>query len=173
MDIETERLFLTPFSPDHLEGLHVLDRDPAVMRYIGSGATKTLDETREGIARAQARWAEFGFGWWAVFPRASQDLIGVACIQHVANDPANPIEVGWRLRPDQQGRGYASEAGRAALEFGFRVTQADEIIAVCYPENTASQNVMRRIGMTKRGIERHYDTDCMTYAIGREQVSLT
>lgn len=168
MDLTTDRLHLTPFAPEHLEGLNVLDSDPEVMRYISKGAVKTLEETRHGIGRAQTRWAEFGFGWWAVFEHGSDDLIGMAAFQYIANDPRNPLEIGWRLRPDMQGKGYATEAAQAAVDFGFNVTEVDEIIAVCYPENMPSQKVMQRLGMQARGIERHYDVDCMTYVLTRK-----
>jgi RimJ/RimL family protein N-acetyltransferase len=57
------------------------------------------------------------------------------------------VEVGWRLDPDYWGRGFATEGGRAALDFGFHVLGLDEIVSICEPENVASSRVMERLGM--------------------------
>ncbi len=90
------------------------------------------------------------------------------CIRHLAGDTANPLEIGWRLRPDNWGQGYAGEAARRMAAFAFETTDTPILLAVAHPENIASQNVMKRLGMRYRGIEKWYGGDRVTYILGRQ-----
>ena len=116
--LTTERLLLEPINPAHYEGLRALNSDPVVMRYI-TGAAETPEETRAVIERVQGRWRQFGYSWWSFLDRESGELVGAGCIQHLGHDPANPYEIGWRLRQDQWGKGYAIEAARRMARFAF------------------------------------------------------
>jgi len=166
--LHTERLRLEPMADAHLEGLHALNGDPVVMRYL-SGRAETLEETRDMIARVKARWAEWGYSWWTFIERDGGQIIGAGCIQHLGRDAANPLEIGWRLRQDRWGRGLASEAARTMAGFAFDTLAAPLLRAVCQPENTASAQVMRRLGMRYRGVERWYDSDTAAYEITRDE----
>ncbi len=159
----TDRLKLIPFAPDHVEGLFNMNSDPDVMRYLGDPQTR--EQVEESILRQQEKWAKHGFGWWSVFEKAGGDLIGAACLQHLGHVETNPLEVGWRLMPSAQGKGYATEAGQAAIEFGFNVIGETYLTAVTDPENKASARVMERLGMSYIGIQTHYDVPCVTYAL--------
>lgn len=160
----TERLRLEPFADAHLDGLHALNSDPAVMRYL-TGRPETRDETLAGIERVKARWAEWGYSWWSFFEQDGGALIGAGCIQHLDKDRAQPLEIGWRLRQDRWGRGYASEAARRMATFAFDDLATPLLRAVCDPDNRASARVMERLGMHYCGIERWYDADCAAYEI--------
>ena len=70
--------------------------------------------------RVQARWAEHGFSWWSFFDRDSGEIVGAGCIQHLARIVTEPLEIGWRLRTDQWGKGLANEAAHAMGDFAFR-----------------------------------------------------
>lgn len=164
--VETDRLRLVPFAPDHLDGLYAMNSDPEVMRYLG--APQTRDQVAEWITGQQVKWAAHGFGWWAVFAREADALVGAACLQHLAHIKTNPLEIGWRLMTSAQGKGYATEAGRAAMDYGFDVVGETYLMAVTDPENKASARVMERLGMTYIGIQTHYDVDCVTYEIHRK-----
>lgn len=168
--ILTDRLRLEPFSQAHADALNILDSDPAVMRFIGDGSTKTLDQTKEAIGRVQERWERLGYSWWTVFEKATADAVGAASLQHIANEDDAPLEIGWRLRPDKQGMGYATEAGRAILQFAFRNVGAEQILAVAHPDNLSSRRVMERLGMTCEGIQTHYGKPCITYRISKPAV---
>ena len=163
----TERLRLEPLDEAHLDGLHRLNSDPQVMRYI-TGRSETRDETAQMIQRVKARWAELGHSWWAFIEPASGEVIGMGCVQHLGRDLANPLEIGWRLLPEHWGRGYASEAARHMAAFAFDRLGAPLLCAVCQQENHASAKVMQRLGMRYRGVERWYDMDCSVYEISRD-----
>jgi RimJ/RimL family protein N-acetyltransferase len=161
--ITTERLRLVPFAPAHAAGLHKMNSDPEVMRYLGD--PQSLEEVDASILRQQDKWAQHGFGWWSVFERESGDLVGAACLQHLGHVETNPLEIGWRLLPSAQGKGYATEAGQAAMDYGFNVIGETYLTAVTDLENKASARVMERLGMRYIGIQTHYDVPCVTYEI--------
>ena len=140
------------------------------MRYLGGADTR--EDTATGIARQQDKWRRYGFGWWSVFEKDGGALIGAACLQHLGHIESNPLEIGWRLIPEAQGKGYATEAGRAAMDFGFDVIGETYLTSVANPANTASTRVMERLGMRYVGVQMHYDEACATYEIYQDQSPL-
>lgn len=166
--LHTPRLTLEPLNDSHLDGLYRLNSDPVVMRYI-TGKPETREDTQAVIERVKARWAEFGYSWWAFRRTSDGDVIGMGCIQHLARDPAGPLETGWRLRQDAWGQGFASEAARHMVGWAFATLQPALICAVCQPPNEASASVMERLGMTYTGTGRWYDMDCKRYDITAAQ----
>jgi RimJ/RimL family protein N-acetyltransferase len=159
--ITTERLYLTPFAPAHADALFSMNTDPDVMRYLGDPQTR--DETEAGIVRVQARWDTFGYAWWTIFLKDTDTIIGAACLQNLAHKQDAPLEIGWRLMTAHQGKGYATEAGQAAIDYGYEKVGVDYLCAVTDPENIASQKVMQRLGMRYVGIQTHYDVPCVYY----------
>lgn len=170
----TARLNLVPFRDEHVPALHAMNADPEVMRYI-SGRPETLDETMAMVARVQRRWAEFGYAWWSFIDRDSGELVGAGAVQNLRRDPslepdpASPLEIGWRLRRDHWHQGLATEAARAMAAFAFDTLHADELLAVCHPDNTASASVMKRLGMQDGGLQTWYAKQLATYRIDARQ----
>jgi RimJ/RimL family protein N-acetyltransferase len=164
--LTTARMRLEPFSDAHAAGLQEMNSDPEVMRFI-TGRPQTLEETVAGIERVKARWIEWGYSWWSFFELGTERIIGAGCIQHLGGDAKNPLELGYRLRREKWGQGFASEAARAMATFAFDALGAKELKAICDPANEASAKVMRRLGMTYQGIERWHDADLAVYAIER------
>ncbi|MET3108110.1 RimJ/RimL family protein N-acetyltransferase [Oxalobacteraceae bacterium GrIS 2.11] len=165
--LSTQRLRLEPFDDTHLDGLYRLNSDPEVMRYI-TGMPQSREETQAMIERVKRAWADWGCSWWCFIEIETNEIIGAGCIQYLGRDPANPHEIGWRLRKDKWHQGFASEAARCMAAFAFETLQAQELIAVCHPENAASELVMKKLGMTYRGIERWYDLDLPAYHMAKE-----
>ncbi|EJL87264.1 GNAT family N-acetyltransferase [Pantoea sp. GM01] len=165
MELETTRLRLEPFQLAHFDGLHAMENDPEIMRYISNGVVKTPEETLATIERVQARWQQYGFSWWAMREKASGEVVGAACLQHLANQDGAPLEIGWRLNANHHGKGYATEAAQAIVKFAVEDIGVNYLVAVADPENSASHKVMQRLGMTYKGIERHYDVPCVVYEL--------
>lgn len=166
--LHTDRLRLEPMRPEHLDGLHEMNRIPEVMRYI-TGKPETREQTLQMIERVMARWAEWGTSWWSLIERDSGRIVGAGCIQYLARDTANPLEIGWRLHPDCWGKGYASEAAQVMADFAFAQLKAPLLCAVCHVDNGASARVMQRLGMRLKGQERWYDMDCHVYEITADE----
>ena len=101
-----------------------------------------------GMAQWLGQWELRGTGQWALEEKATGAFVGRAGM-HFPNGPDWPgIEIGWALHPDHWGKGYATEAGAAAVEYAFAHHDVDAIYSVILPENTASQAVARRLGFT-------------------------
>jgi RimJ/RimL family protein N-acetyltransferase len=148
--VATERLRLEPWRHDRHKGaLAAVNRDPDVVRFLTGGVPIPPEETELLSLDIERHWATYGFGLWAVVERASTQALGFVGLSHPRWFPAlaPAVEVGWRLRREAWGRGFASEGARAALEYGFGALALDEIIALIHPENARSAAVARRLGM--------------------------
>jgi RimJ/RimL family protein N-acetyltransferase len=141
---ETERLRLRMFQQDDLPLLCAMNADPEVMRWLGGPRPPQLTLAR--AEESQAAFPKVGRGMIAVDRRADGVFLGIAGLNRLDWYP-DEIEVGWRLRPDFWGRGYATEAGRAWVARAFRVLGVDRVISVADVPNVRSLAVMRRLGM--------------------------
>ena len=172
--LTTTRLRLEPYTDAHFEGLHAMNGDPEVARYL-SGVPETREETLAVIDRVKVRWRDIGYGWWAFIDRESGALVGAGCLQNLRREMTPvpdldcPLEIGWRLHRDAQGRGLATEAAFAIADFAFDVRRADELLAVCHPDNTSSASVMARLGMQHLGLQHWYGKELTTYRIDATQ----
>jgi RimJ/RimL family protein N-acetyltransferase len=164
--IETERLLLRPLAPADLDEVVDLHEDPEVARFVGS-----LDraEAEERLRTAEREWGERGYGRCAVLDRASGRFLGRAGLQYWPQ--FDETEVGWVLHRDARGHGYATEAGRAFLDWGFASLPAPYITAMIRPDNSASIGVADRLGMAPLREDVLLDTPVVVYALNREDWS--
>ncbi|MCC3771595.1 GNAT family N-acetyltransferase [Streptomyces sp. UNOC14_S4] len=147
-ELRTDRLLLRRWRESDLEPWAAMNADPAVREHLGAPLTR--EQSDASVARFQDDFDERGYGWWAVEVRATGEFIGFAGLDEVEDDmPFTGVEVGWRLARPFWGHGYATEAGRAALAFGFGTLGLPGILAVTTVGNLRSQAVMRRLGMTR------------------------
>jgi RimJ/RimL family protein N-acetyltransferase len=143
--LETERLVLRPWREEDLGPYAEMCADPAVMRYIGSGRTLERDEAWRQIAIFLGHWDLRGYGLWAVETKAERSFIGRVGLWRPEGWPG--LELGWTLARAHWGNGYATEAGRASMEFAWTRLAAAELISLIQPENAASRRVAERLGM--------------------------
>lgn len=108
------------------------------------------DESDALVDRIGARWESDGFGLWAVERIEDEVFLGFTGLAPPGFEASfTPcVEVGWRLAVDAWGHGFATEAARAALRFGFEELDLEEILSWTIPDNAPSRRVMERIGMT-------------------------
>ncbi len=126
-----------------------LNADPEVMRHFMRPLTR---EESDGFAdRIERQFEEIGYGPWAVeIPREAPFVGFVGLLRHTFPAHFTPaVEVGWRLDQRFWGRGYATEAARAALADGFQRLGLEEIVSMTVPANVRSIAVMERLGMTR------------------------
>lgn len=149
MAFDTPRLRLRQWRASDREPFAAMNADPRVRAYFP--ALQTRAESDASIDRWQAHLQGRGRGWsnWAVELRARPQFIGFVGLSKPADDlPFSPcVEIGWRLAPAYWGQGYASEAARGALQFGFEQLGLQEIVSFTAVDNLRSRNVMQRIGM--------------------------
>jgi RimJ/RimL family protein N-acetyltransferase len=146
--LTTERLLLRGFRDADREPLAAMNGDPEVMEHFP--ATLTRAESDALLDRIVARWASDGHDLWAVERLADRAFLGFTGLARLAWLPAaDRPEIGWRFVRSAWGHGYATEAARAALRFGFEVVRVPEIVSVTTVGNVRSRAVMERIGMTR------------------------
>lgn len=148
-EIRTPRLLLRRWTDDDLVPLSEINADPEVMRWIGDGSTRDLDQTAEDIERWEEEWDEEGFGLFAVELLGSGELIGVVglSVPEYLPEALPDVEISWRLGRQFWGQGYASEAAQATLEFALQDRGLDRVVAINRAGNDESENVIRKLGM--------------------------
>ncbi|HEY7131495.1 MAG TPA: GNAT family N-acetyltransferase [Candidatus Limnocylindrales bacterium] len=144
-ELETDRLRLRAFAGADLEPFAELNADPEVMEHFPARLTRQESDAFAG--RIARRWTEDGHGLWAVERLADGAFLGFTGIARLAWLPLP--EVGWRFARFAWGHGYATEAAREALRWGFEEGDFAEIVSVTTIANERSQAVMRRLGMTR------------------------
>ena len=157
-EINTERLIMRGWRESDLAPWAAMNADPEVRRYLGP--LLTFEQASAWVLNLQDDLDRYGFGFWALEVRASGEFIGFTGLDIVEEEmPVTGVEIGWRLARSAWGHGYATEAARAALEYGFGILTLPEIVAVTIAANLRSQAVMRRIGMTSDPAEDFDDPD--------------
>ncbi len=147
-ELRTERLILRRWRDSDREPFARINADPQVTRFLPNALTRA--ESDQFIDRIEAHFDEHGFGLWAVEIPSGAPCAGFVGLAVPTFDaPFMPtVEVGWRLHPDSWGHGYATEAGRAAMAFGFEDCGLDEIVSFTAVINQPSRRVMERLGMS-------------------------
>jgi RimJ/RimL family protein N-acetyltransferase len=147
-ELSTERLVLRQWRDSDLELFAELNADPEVMRHFPAPMARgESDSFAQMVSETIERQ---GWGLWAVGVTAGPDYIGFVGLNTARFEaPFTPaVEVGWRLAREHWGHGYATEAARAAIAFGFDELNLDEIVSFSAPANERSRRVMERLGMT-------------------------
>ena len=179
--LATERLILRNFVSDDVSAFAEVMVDKEAMRDLYA-ITDAPDEP-VGFATwlindAITSWNNSGFGNWAVCANSSdlgpdQRVIGFAGFlseELLLESPEEALEVGWGIHPVFGGRGLATEASVAVLEYGFGEIRADKILAITSIDNAPSIRLMERLGMKRSAHESPYGyDDCVLYTVTREQ----
>ncbi len=147
--IETERLILRAWKDEDLLPFARLNADPLVMEHFPN--TLTLEQTKTMIETLKKRFETDGFSFFAVELKSSGEFIGMTGLNKPAyQTPFTPcVEVGWRIAKEFWNKGYATEAAKASLDYGFNVLGLDRIASFTAVENIKSQRIMEKIGMTR------------------------
>lgn len=156
--LETERLLLRAPSADDLDASTAMWSNPEVVRYIG-GKPFTREEVWSRILRARGLWSMLGYGYWAVYDKASGRFVGDIGFADFHRDFTPSIEgipeMGWVLDPWCHGRGYASEAVTAAIGWAEAELDAPEYSCIIDPDNRASINVALKAGFVESARTRY------------------
>lgn len=142
---ETPRLVLRPPSAEDLDPFVEIHEDPEVMRFITVvGVPGGRTSAWRMLATLIGHWHLRGYGQWAVVEKATGDVIGRVGLWNPEGWPG--LEVGWVIRRSRWGKGFATEAAREAVRYGFEVVGADHLISIIRPDNNRSIRVAEKIG---------------------------
>lgn len=150
--IETQRLLLRDILPSDSIGLFELDSNAEVHRYLGNSPIQKIEEAQEAINRIRQQYNDFGIGRWATIEKSSGEFIGWSGLKWVTeseniNKPNPYYDIGYRFIPRFWGKGYATEAAKSALLYGFEKMHIPQIIGTCNEENIASRRVLEKCGL--------------------------
>jgi ribosomal-protein-alanine N-acetyltransferase len=162
-EIETERLLLRMYRINELEKVYHLCTDANVTKFFPPHNEIKKEDVLTSLPRRIERWRTQGFGQLGVFDKTDGELIGYCGLQYLDN--SEEIEIYYGFFKDFWGKGLATEAAKAMLRFGFEQTRLGKIVAVTHPENTASQKVLLRLGLTREKNAVFYNIETCYFAV--------
>jgi [ribosomal protein S5]-alanine N-acetyltransferase len=149
--LTTARMTLTDITEADFVATYAADRDPLVARYVGDGLpeSRSFADYSDYFKGRITLWMNEQYRLWVMRLHNEDAVIGWVMLRPVNN--SKNIEVGYRLPQSSWGKGYATEATRAVLDYGFNTVGLEEITAVTHPDNAASQHVLTKAGLVRNG----------------------
>ena len=147
--VETDRLILREMEFSDENDMFELESDPEVHLYIENNPVKSIETIKEIISHLKKQYQENGTGRWVVIDKQSQEFLGCTGLKYFSekvNNHHNFYELGYRFKKKHWGKGYATEACKAVIEYGFKNLNIDVIYAITDPKNVNSKNVLHKIG---------------------------
>jgi RimJ/RimL family protein N-acetyltransferase len=174
--LTTARLILRQPEQSDAEPLMAMDADPEVMQYIGTGAVIPPDRDRvlQAISRWRTQWDEQGFGLCSIIVAETGEYAGwvALAVPYFLPEILPAVELGYRLRREHWGHGYATEAAAGLLRFGLTEAGLDRIVSIRHVDNTGSKRVQEKIGLRfefETTVQALADQPVAVHAITREQ----
>ncbi|MGC2112449.1 MAG: GNAT family N-acetyltransferase [Candidatus Korobacteraceae bacterium] len=143
--IETQRLLLRQLTRDDVDAIFAILGDPIAMQYYPR--TFEREDAVEWIERNRRRYESDGYGLLAIVLKSSGEVIGDCGLSWQMADEEPMLELGYHLRRDHWGHGYATEAAQACMDYSFCVLKTDRLVSLIKPENIPSRRVAERNGM--------------------------
>jgi len=159
--IETERLILREVLATDVAGMFELDSNPEVHKYLGNKPITKKEQAVKAIEHLQQQYKERGIARWAVVHKETNEFMGWSGIKYLTepeqeNGFYNVYELGYRFIPKFWGKGYATEAAKAWVDFMFNTTDVKSLCAIADIPNKGSVNVLQKVGfkiMSKFALE--------------------
>lgn len=162
--VETERLRLRPFVEDDLEPFAAINADSETMQFIGNGVVLDRAQTWRAMASFLGHWRLRSYGIWAVEVKETAEFIGRTGLFNPEGWPG--LEAGWLLDRRHWGKGYATEAGAASIQYAWDELGADRVISLIRPANHRSIRVAEKLG-ERLVDEIDFDGPALVYAVDR------
>ena len=148
--IETERLLLRELELSDAEGMFELDSNPNVHLFLGNKPVKHIDESIHQIKNIQQQYIDFGIGRWAVILKETNEFLGwfgIKFITNEINNHKNFYEIGYRFIERHWGKGYATEAGKAFVDYAFNEMKVEALYAYADAGNKDSRKILEKLGL--------------------------
>ena len=143
--VRTPRLLLRPWTPDDADSLFDILQEDGILRYFPDPAPPRREKAETYIAHHLAHWEQYGYGHWAVATEDDNRVVGWTGLEHLPE--LDETEIAYLLSKRVCGHGYASEAARAAIRFGFGTVGLGSIIGLVHQDNIASISVLEKCGL--------------------------
>lgn len=162
--LETPRLLLREMRPADVESLHRLFSDPLLMRFW---PPFTRAETEACVEVNRRRYAQDGFGLWAITLKGSDEAIGDCGLVRHNVEGSMETGIGWHLLREHWGQGIATEAAHASRDYAFDQQGMERLVASIHPDNRASRRVAEKIGMALLKEYQHWRGLRLLYVLER------
>lgn len=164
--VETERLFLRLFEDGDLDAAYNLFSDSEVQKYLSPKNRRTREQLKISLKKFAGHWAERGFGMLCVTKKEKDEMIGYCGFQYF--DGTEDVEIMFAVRKEDWQKGFATEAAKECLKFGFEKLNFDKVYAATDPQNLASKAVIKKLGMNYDEITNHYEMKLAVFSVTRE-----
>ncbi|MFH7005441.1 GNAT family N-acetyltransferase [Flavobacterium bizetiae] len=148
--IETDRLLLRELLFSDVDGLFELESNPNVHLFVGNKPVTHIDECRAYVEFIHQQYKDFGTGRWAVILKETNEFLGWSGIKFITNEINNHkdfYEIGYRFIEKHWGKGYATEAGKAFIDYAFNVMKLDALYAYADAGNENSRKILEKLGL--------------------------
>ena len=159
----TARLILRPFGLEDVDAMTRILGQEDVLRYFPRSEPLSRERVERMVLGLMEHWQEQDYGLWAVQSRSSGALMGRCGLQYLPD--TDEVEVDFILGRDFWNEGYATEAGRASVRYGFEELGVTCIVGIVHTGNGASQRVLEKLGMVRTEQKEYFGMDCYRYAI--------
>jgi RimJ/RimL family protein N-acetyltransferase len=165
--LETKRLILRPITIDDTQDFFEMDSNPNVHLYLGNKPVTSIIQSKAIITDILEQYKTNGLGRLAMIKKDTQEFIGWSGLKYEQNlrKEFNYYDLGYRLKEDFWGKGYATEAALTTLDFGFKHLKLKEICAAADVNNLTSNYILRKIGMKLSGKFTYADALCNWFTI--------
>lgn len=143
---KTNRLYLRELTIDDAIHFFEMNNDDTVIRYTGDVPFASIDAAKTFLDAYQVNYRDYKMGRWAVCLNTTNEMIGWCGLKYHTQE--NLVDVGYRFYQAHWGNGYATEATKAALEYGFHVLKLERIVAHVHKDNIASHKVVLKAGLS-------------------------
>ena len=162
----TTRLSLRPLDKKDISKLFQILQEPGILRYFPNPSPPSLEKARNIIQEQLTQYEKFGLGEWGVEETGTGELLGWCGINHLSE--TNEFEIAYLLKESARGQGFAIEAARTSLQYGFKSLGIHQIIALVHPYNTVSQRVINKLGMKFLEKKTYWGMECLKFHTIRE-----
>jgi RimJ/RimL family protein N-acetyltransferase len=147
---ETERLIIREIVASDAAGLFAIDSDSDVNIYLGNNPVKSIEQTKDIIKFIRNQYIENGIGRWAMIEKTTHNFIGwtgLKLVKELTNNHNNYYDLGYRLNKNYWGKGFATEAAKASVDYGINQLNLKDIYAIADTNNIASKKVLEKVGL--------------------------
>jgi RimJ/RimL family protein N-acetyltransferase len=147
---ETERLIIREIVASDAAGLFAIDSDSDVNIYLGNNPVKSIEQTKDIIQFIRNQYIENGIGRWAMIEKTTHNFIGwtgLKLVKELTNNHNNYYDLGYRLNKNYWGKGFATEAAKASVDYGINQLNLKDIYAIADTNNIASKKVLEKVGL--------------------------
>jgi len=174
LQLETERLLLRPFQFSDAEAMFALDSNPKVHLYLGNNPVTSIDQCYAYIESIRNQYSTNGIGRFIAELKDTKEVIGWAGLKLVTEEENNHInfyDVGYRLQEKYWGKGYASEAAQAWVDYGFKEIKIPTMYAMAHIDNVGSNKIIQKMGFQQKNTYLHNNIPCYWYELENNTLS--